>query len=75
MYLENSELESEGGVGRRYRPVGATSTACTLVDLGFSKSTSEIPLVIDFCLKYVLCSFFHGFIVLLSALVLVRYLD
>ena len=43
-YLENSELESDGGVGRRYQPVGATSTACTLADLGFSKSTSEIPL-------------------------------
>jgi len=51
LYLENSELESEGGVGRRYRPVGATSTACTLTDLGFYKSTSKILLTIDFCLK------------------------
>ena len=49
--------------------------ACTLADLGFSKSTSEIPLVIDFCLKYVLCFFVHGFIVLLSVVVLARSLD
>ena len=51
LYLENSELESEGGVGRRYRPIDATFTACTLAYLGFSESISEIPLVIDFCLK------------------------
>jgi hypothetical protein len=31
--------------------VGTLSTTCTLVDLDFSKSTSEILLVIDFCLK------------------------
>jgi hypothetical protein len=51
LYLENRELEKEGGVGRRYRPVDDTFIACTLADLGFSKSTSEIPLVINFCLK------------------------
>jgi hypothetical protein len=44
-----------------------------LADLSFSKSTSEIPLVIDFCLKYVLYSFVHRFTVLLSALVLASW--
>jgi hypothetical protein len=62
-------------IGEKYRPVGATSMTCTFVDLGFSESTSEILLVIDFYLKYVLCSFGHRFIVLLSALVFVRPLD
>ena len=37
--------------GGKYWPVGDTSMAYTLVDLGFSKSTSEILLVIDFYLK------------------------
>jgi hypothetical protein len=44
------------------------------VDLGFSKSKSEIPQVIDFCLKYVLCYFVHGFTILLSALVLASWI-
>jgi len=45
-----------------------------LVNLGFSRSTSEILLVIDFYLKYVLCSFVHGFIVVLSTLVLASWI-
>jgi hypothetical protein len=38
----NSEIKSEGRVWRKCRPVGAFSMACTLVDLDFSKSASQI---------------------------------